>query len=174
MPRRASTSAAELPLERRFGYRFHMISRRLGQHMLVHVGREYGLNLAEYRIMTVLANRKSPSVKDIAAHTNLDKAHVTRALAGLVDRGIADQRVDASDRRLREVTLTASGWTMIKALDRFVIDRQRRLEQRLSKSDLDVLWRAMSVLEAEADKMLAEQKKGAPVDDDRPRAGMPR
>ncbi len=63
--------------------------------MLVHVGREYGLNLAEYRIMTVLANRKSPSIKDIAAHTDLDKAHVTRALAGLVERGIADQRVDA-------------------------------------------------------------------------------
>ena len=168
MSRRASTPAASLPLERRFGYRFNMISRRLGQHMLVHVGREYGLNLAEYRIMTVLANRKSPSIKDIAAHTDLDKAHVTRALAGLIDRGIADQRVDASDRRLREVKLTATGWAMIRTLDRFVFDRQKRLERRLTKSELDVFWRVTSVLEQEADKMLAEQKQTVSVADDRP------
>ena len=161
MPGRAPTPSARIPLERRFGYRFHMISRLLGQQMLIHVGREYGLNLAEYRIMTVLANRKSPSIKDIAAHTDLDKAHVTRALANLVERGIADQKVDASDRRLRDVRLTAVGSTMIKALDRYVMARQRRLEQRLTKPELDVLWKALSVLHHEAECMLSEEQPNA-------------
>src|SRR3954464_5770360 len=118
-------SSAPLPLERRFGYRFHRISRALGQHMLAHVGREYGLNLAEYRVMTVLANRKSPSIRDIALHTGLDKAQATRALANLVKRDIADRRIDAGDRRLRELRLTAQGLTMIRALDRFVLARQK-------------------------------------------------
>ena len=139
-----------LPLERRFGYRFHRISRALGQHMLIHAGGEYGLNLAEYRVMTVLANRKSPSIKDIAIHTDLDKAHITRALANLVTRGLADQKVDASDLRLATIT----------ALDRFVVTRQRRLEQRLTKSEIACFWKAMSVLSDEADKMLTEVLSG--------------
>jgi DNA-binding MarR family transcriptional regulator len=146
-----------LSLERRFGYRLHMISRSLGQHMLIHAGREYGLNLAEYRVMTVLANRKSPSIKDIAAHTDLDKAHITRALANLARRGLAGQKVDASDRRLRDVRLTARGLAMITALDRFVIARQRRLEQRLTKTEIEGFWKTMSVLADEAGKMLVEE-----------------
>src|SRR4249919_744626 len=113
-------SLNRLPLERRFGYRFHMISRALGQQMVVHVGREYGLNLAEYRIMTVLANRKAPSIKDIAANTDLDKAHVTRALASLVKHGYVSQKIDPRDRRLRDVKLTRAGWTVVNALDRYV------------------------------------------------------
>jgi len=158
MPAKASQHSAPVPLEQRFGYRFHMISRLLGQHMLVHAEREYGLNLAEYRIMTVLASRKSPSIKDIAANTDLDKAQITRALANLVERGIAEQKVDANDRRLRAVKLTPAGSATIKALDRFVMARQRRLEARLTKSELDVLWKAIAVLRDEADKMLAEEK----------------
>jgi DNA-binding MarR family transcriptional regulator len=155
-------SSAPLPLERRFGYRFHRISRALGQHMLAHVGREYGLNLAEYRVMTVLANRKSPSIRDIALHTDLDKAHVTRALGNLVKRGIADRRIDAGDRRLRDVRLTAQGLIMIKALDRFVLARQRRLERQLTKPEIEAFWNAMSVLSEEADKMLTEEVGVAP------------
>jgi DNA-binding MarR family transcriptional regulator len=153
-------TSTPLPLERRFGYRFHRISRALGQHMLIHAGREYGLNLAEYRVMTVLANRKSPSIKDIAVHTDLDKAHITRALANLVKRGLADQKVDASDRRLRDVRLTAQGLAKIRILDRFVVARQRRLEQRLTKSEIACFWKAMSVLSDEADKMLSEALSG--------------
>jgi MarR family transcriptional regulator for hemolysin len=146
-----------LPLERRFGYRLHMISRALGQHMLMHAEREYGLNLAEYRVMNVLANRKSPSIKDIAIHTGLDKAHITRALANLAKRGLAQQKVDASDRRLRDVRLTPRGLGMITALDRFVIARQRRLERRLTKPEIESFWKAMSVLSDEAGTMLAEE-----------------
>jgi DNA-binding MarR family transcriptional regulator len=154
-------AASQLPLDRRFGYRFHMISRALGQQMLVHVGREYGLNLAEYRIITVLANRKSPSIKDIAAHTDLDKAHVTRALASLAERGFASQKIDAQDRRLREVKLTAAGWAVVNTLDRYVIVRQKRLEQGLTKSELTILWKAIGVLAEESSKMLAEEQGGA-------------
>jgi len=159
-------SSTPLPLERRFGYRLHTISRSLGQHMLIYAGREHGINLAEYRVMTVLANHKSPSIKDIAIHTGLDKAHITRALANLVKRGIAEQKVDAGDRRLRDVRLTSQGQTMMRALDRFVLARQRRLEARLKQSELDVFWKVMSVLTDEAGKMLAEELGGTA----RPRA----
>lgn len=156
MSKKTCVTSMRLPLDRRFGYRFHMISRALGQQMLAHVGREYGLNIAEYRIMTVLANHKKPSIKDIAAHTDLDKAQVTRALANLAKRGLASQKIDTRDRRLREVRLTPAGSAMIDDLDRYVSARQKRLEQRLARSELDTLWHAMAALSDEIDQMLVE------------------
>ena len=91
-----------LPLDRRFSYRFNTIgSMRSAQHMLLHVDRKFGLNLAEYRILSILADRKTPSIKDIAAHTQLDKAHVTRALTDL-DRAWACH----PDRRQTGSTIT--------------------------------------------------------------------
>ena len=156
MPKKTCVTPMRLPLDRRFGYRFHMISRALGQQMLAHVGREYGLNIAEYRIMSVLANHEAPSIKDIAAHTDLDKAQVTRALTNLAKRGLASQKVDNRDRRLRKVQLTPAGSAMIAGLDRYVSARQKRLERRLTRSELNTLWHAMAALSDEINRMLVE------------------
>lgn len=158
----ASQKPPRLPLDQRFGYRFHMISRALGQQMLGHVAREYGLNIAQYRIMTVLANHRSPSVRDIAAHTDLDKAQVTRALASLAKRGLANQRIDSRDRRLREVRLTAAGAAMIDELEDFVVARQKRLERRLTPGQLEVLWKAMAILSDEIDRMQSSSEQTGP------------
>jgi DNA-binding MarR family transcriptional regulator len=135
-----------------------MISRALGQHMLLHVSREYGLSLAEYRVMTVLADRRSPSIRDIAANTDLDKAQVTRTLAHLVERGFVEQKVDANDRRLRDVSLTPAGQTVMKALDHFVLERQKRMERRLTRAKLDLLWASLDALGDEVESMLAEKR----------------
>ncbi len=164
MPQKSSAPrpSPQLPLDRRFSYRFDMIARMLGQQMLLRVGREHGLNLAEYRIMTVLANRERPSIKDIAAHTHLDKAHVTRALAGLSARGLVNQKIDARDRRLREVKLTPAGWVLVNSSLPYVAARQKRLEGRLTPSELRILWKAISVVSEEAEKMLAEEEQMGP------------
>ena len=105
---------------------------------------------------------KTPSIKDIAAHTQLDKAHVTRALADLLERRLVTQIVDEQDRRLRVVKLTRAGRAMITATLPIAIERQERLERRLTAAELRVLWKALAVLSEEAEQMLAEeQQKGA-------------
>jgi DNA-binding MarR family transcriptional regulator len=158
MPKPASAPGSRLPLEQRFGYRVGMITRVLSQHMLLYVTREQGLNLAEYRIMTVLAHQKAPSIRDIAANTQFDKAHVTRALTELAARGLVKQAVDRKDRRLRVVELTRAGRAKIAATVPFVIERQRRLEGRFTAHELRALWRALDVLQEEAERMLAEEQ----------------
>jgi DNA-binding MarR family transcriptional regulator len=149
------------PLNRRFGYRFTILSRALAQHMLLYVGREFGLNLAEFRILSVLADRDSTSIKDIAAPTSLDKAHVTRALANLMERGLATQVIDPGDRRLRVVKLTVAGRETITGTLPFSLERQKRLEGCLTAAELRLLWKALSVLSDEAERMLAEEEQRA-------------
>ena len=158
----ATRPMPQLPVDRRFGYRFNMIGRALAQHMLLHVERKFGLNLAEYRILSILADRESPSIKDIAAHAQLDKAHVTRTLVDLVGRGLVTQVVDEQDRRLRVVKLTRAGRTIVTETLPISIERQERLERRLTAAELRVLWKALSVVLEEAEQMLAEEEqKGA-------------
>ena len=153
-----------LPLNQRFGYRFSMISKALAQHTLLYVEREFGLNLAEYRVLTVLADRDKPSTRDIAAHTQMDRAHVTRALADLIARGLVTQIVDQGDRRLRVVDMTSAGRAIMASTVPFMVERQERLERSLSALELRILWKALSVLTDEAKRMLAEaQYRGARI-----------
>ena len=144
------------PMQRRFGYRFSMVSAALAQHMLRYVQREHGLNIAEYRVMTNLVAFDAPSTRDIAKHSQLDKAHVTRALAALIERGLASQVVDVHDRRLRVVRLTAAGRAVMNAIEPFVTKRQERLESCLAPNELRVLDKALSLLSAESERLLAE------------------
>src|SRR5262245_43052331 len=110
MPKIASRhTGPRMPLDQRLAYRFSVINRALTQHLQLYVGRVFGLNLAEHRVLRVLAEGNCSSIRDIAARTQLDKAHVTRALASLIKRGLASQIVDQDDRRLRMVTLTPMG-----------------------------------------------------------------
>jgi DNA-binding MarR family transcriptional regulator len=145
------------PLDQAFAYRINMVGAALAQHMLLRVQREFGLNLAEYRIMSILAAFESPSIKDIARNSQLDKAHVTRALSDLIKRGLTTQIVDRHDRRLRVVGLTPAGRKIMAAIAPFRLERQKRLERRLTASELRIFWKAMAVLSEEAEQMLAEE-----------------
>jgi DNA-binding MarR family transcriptional regulator len=145
------------PLHELFGYRINMVGAALAQHMLLRVQRDFGLNLAEYRIMSVLAAFEAPSIKDIARNSQLDKAHVTRALSDLIKRGLATQIVDRHDRRLRVVGLTTAGREIVAAIAPFQLERQKRLERRLTASELRIFWKAMVALSEEAEQMLAEE-----------------
>ena len=161
VPKKTPAPRTMLPQDRRFSYRFNTIAHALAQHMLLHIDRKFGLNLAEYRILTVLAERQAPSIKDIAGHTQIDKAHVTRALTDLVGRGLVTQTVDKQDRRLRLVKLTRAGEAMIAATLPIAIARQERLERRLTTSELRVLWKALAALTEESALMLSEVERGS-------------
>jgi len=160
MKKREVSAGSAVPLPRRFGYRFSMVASALGQHMLQHVQREHGLNIAEYRIMTNLRAFEAPSIRDIAKHSQLDKAHVTRALAVLIDRGLVTQIVDPHDRRLRVVRLTPAGQTILNEIEPFAAGRQKRLEGCLSSNEIHVLDKALSLILSEAEQMLAESEAG--------------
>ncbi|WP_068025723.1 MarR family winged helix-turn-helix transcriptional regulator [Rhodoplanes sp. Z2-YC6860] len=158
MPRPTSSRAEpQVPFERRFGYRFSRIADALAQQTLLYGRREFGLNLAEHRIVAVLSQSDALSIREIARHTQLDKAHATRALTDLIDRGLATRVVDAEDRRLRVVRLTPAGRSIANATRPFVRERQERLEGSVSAAEFRVFDKVLAVMTAEAERMLAEE-----------------
>ncbi|MBX9844202.1 MAG: MarR family transcriptional regulator [Xanthobacteraceae bacterium] len=146
-----------MPVDRRFGYRFNRIADALAQQTLLYSRREFGLNLAEHRIVAVLSQSDALSIREIAEHTQLDKAHATRALTDLIDRGLATRVVDAQDRRLRVVRLTPAGRSIADATGPFIRERQERLEGCVSAADFRVFDEVLALMTAEAERMLAEE-----------------
>lgn len=146
----------------RFSVRFGLINRALSQQMLLYVRREFGLNLAEYRTLTMLGEYRSASIKDIACGIQFDKAQVVRAVASLTKRRLAIQMVHGGDRRLRVVKLTATGRALLDKTMPFSIARQQRLEKLLSPAELRVVWKALDLLSAEAQSMLAAESQIRP------------
>jgi DNA-binding MarR family transcriptional regulator len=148
----------KLPMQQRFGYRFNMIGAALAQHTLLRVRREFDLNLAEYRVISALAAFDSPSTRDIAKNAQMDKAHVTITLSRLMKRNLVTQIVDPNDRRLRRVRLTAAGWQLAVAFAPFQLERQKRMQRRVSASELHIFWKVMAALSKEVEQMLAEEQ----------------
>ncbi len=152
-----TSSQSTVPLDRRFGYRFSMLGRALGQQMHLFVEREFGLSLAEYRILAVLENSKSPSIKQIAKQSQIDKAQVTRCTSALVRKGLLEQTVDQRDRRLRSITLTRAGRALLATMRPFTNERHERLERCATKSELEIFLNVLTRFEREVEDMVAEQ-----------------
>ena len=141
----------------RFSVWLARISRALSQQTVLYARRELGLNLAEYRTLSMLSECRSASIRDIAAEVDLDKAQITRAVAHLTRYKLAIHTVDGRDRRLRVVKLTPAGRALITKSVRFAIERQTRMERALAAAELRALWKALAVLLGEAQAMLAEE-----------------
>ena len=143
----------------RFSVWFSQISRALSQQMLIYARRELDLNLAEYRALSFLEECSAASIRDIANGAQLDKAQIVRAVARLTRRGLAIQMVDGRDRRLRVVKLTPAGRALVAKTMPFAVARQKRMEQRLTAAELRVLWKALGVLSAETQAMVADEAR---------------
>jgi DNA-binding MarR family transcriptional regulator len=150
-------AGSQVPFARRFGYRFNRIADALAQQTLLYARREFGLNLAEYRIISVLAQSDALSIREIAQHTQLDKAHATRALTDLIEHGLVTRVVDAQDRRLRVVRLTPAGRSIANATLPFLWERQERLEGCVSAAELRIFDKVLTLMTEEAERLLAEE-----------------
>lgn len=107
----------------------------------------------------MLAETDTASIREIARGAELDKAQVTRAVAHLSERGLVLHSVDRSDRRLRVVKLTRKARSLIAKSIPFAIERQRRMEQRLTRAEIETFWKALAVLREESQAMLEEEEQ---------------
>jgi DNA-binding MarR family transcriptional regulator len=69
----------------------------------------FGLNVPEWRLITVLAERGSITQFDLGSATRMDKVTVSRAAIALVDRGLVKRSPNPEDKRSHLLALTRDG-----------------------------------------------------------------
>ena len=115
------------------------IANKLSNSATAFYQKQFGVNVTEWRIMSLLAIEPGIPAARICHVIGFDKGPVSRTLAGLEKRGLVAIRTDPDDGRTHSISLTARGRATHDKVIVAAFERERRLLSCLSKDEREVL-----------------------------------
>ena len=94
----------------------HMLSSRIDRAFLSEVAAEYGVTLAEWRMILTLRHYPGSSAAQIRRRWGMEKMAASRAVRGLEAAGRIVRRRNPGDRRGHVLTLTREGEALYKKI----------------------------------------------------------
>ena len=131
--------------------------------------RHFGIGLSEWRLMWVLAIEPAITARRASQIMGLDKAAVSRAVAGLERRRLLQATPDPADSRQRLIALSQAGNDLYRRMIGISRERQHRLLAPLSDEEQRTLAALLRRLHAhvasgggcDPQSMLVETDPGA-------------
>lgn len=120
----------------RIPYLIGAISNLLGAGASRLYRENFGIGLAEARLMWVMSHEPALTVQRAASIMGVDKGAASRTLADLVRRGLARVTADPRDGRRRIMAFTAAGATLKNQIMAVSEERERRLNAIFSQTEL--------------------------------------
>lgn len=136
-------AAATPPLEQFLTYRLHLVNKLTDKHSSDAYAKELGLGVGEARCLAAIGNaltndassKKSLSINELAAGSNLNKAQASRAAQALVARGLAHKGGHETDGRGVAVSLTDAGLTLWQQVMQLIAQRNASIFSCLSEAE---------------------------------------
>jgi DNA-binding MarR family transcriptional regulator len=128
-----------LDLERYVPAFITFIANKLSNSATAFYQRNFGVNVTEWRIMSLLAIEPGIPAARICQVIGFDKGPVSRTLAMMQKRGLIAIRTDPDDSRTHMISLTAKGRNTHDRVIVAALDRERRLLSCLSHDEQEVL-----------------------------------
>jgi DNA-binding MarR family transcriptional regulator len=148
---------APLPLENWIGYRFGLVSARLGEFVAPMYTTRHGLTVPGWRSLAVIARYQPLTAKQLGTLTSSDAFKVARAIELLVRRGLIHRDVDKTDRRRAKLRLTAEGRKVYRDIEKFVIRVENELAAALGASELATLRQSLDKLDRQIESRIKAQ-----------------
>ncbi|MBV8926665.1 MAG: MarR family transcriptional regulator [Bradyrhizobium sp.] len=145
---------ASLPLEHWIGYRFSLISARLGNFVAQMYASRHDLTMPAWRSLAVIARYQPLTAKQLAMLTSSDAFKVARAIELLVRRGLIRRDVDKADRRRASLRLTARGRRVYHDIEKFVVRIERELTAALDAGELASLRRSLDKIDQQMESRI--------------------
>jgi DNA-binding MarR family transcriptional regulator len=149
-----SPKAATIPLENWIGYRFSLISARLGEFVASMYAKRHDLTVPAWRSLAVIARYQPLTAKQLAARTSSDAFKVARAIDLLVRRGLIHRDVDKEDRRRVNLRLSAGGRKVYKDIEKFVVRVERELAAALDPREVAMLRQSLDKLDRQLESRI--------------------
>jgi DNA-binding MarR family transcriptional regulator len=166
-PRRKTVRASgvktgqTLDLERYVPAFVTFIANKLSRSATAFYQRHFGVNVTEWRIMSLLAIEPGIPASRICYVIGFDKGPVSRTLAQLQKRGLIAIRTDPHDGRSHSILLTPRGRHVHDQVIVAALERERRLLACLRKDEREVLIDLLRRLHSNLD---AVTDHGEPID----------
>ena len=144
-----------LILEEFIPYRLSITSNLVSDTIARSYAALFALSIPEWRLVAVVAETGGVTQQQISRRTRMDKVTVSRAAAGLVDRGVFRREMNPADKRSHVLRTTAAGEELYRAIAPKALDLEARLFASFSAAEiaqlLDMLARIDAVTLAAAD-----------------------
>jgi DNA-binding MarR family transcriptional regulator len=115
------------------------IANKLSNSATVFYQKNFGVNVTEWRIMSLLAIEPGIPASRICHVIGFDKGPVSRTLSLLQKRGLVTIRTAPDDGRTHSISLTAKGRATHDKVIVAALERERRLLSVLRKDEREVL-----------------------------------
>lgn len=127
-------------------FRLNILYRLLDRQTKRILANQFGLSIAEWRVLCRLAADSPMTVRKIAAMIYLVKSQISRAAASLIRRGYIVRNADSADGRSTSFSITKEGRKKYEAMLRVSQKRNRELLEQLTPSQRRVLFKAIAQL----------------------------
>ena len=138
-PAAMSESGPTLDLDRYVPAFVTFIANKLSNSATVFYQKNFGVNVTEWRIMSLLAIEPGIPASRICQVIGFDKGPVSRTLSLLQKRGLVTIRTAPDDGRTHSISLTAKGRATHDKVIVAALERERRLLSVLKKDEREVL-----------------------------------
>ena len=127
-------------------FKVTVLSNHLSRIISRAYSEQFGITIAEWRVIALLSQHKQISAHMVVAETPLDKVAVSRAVAGLVERGIVRKAAHPDDRRMSALALTAKGRNIAAQIQETALNYEAQALAVLSETEIRQLHQTLDKL----------------------------
>ena len=130
-----STPSQALELENFLPYRLSILAQIVSESLHDLYAGPFGLTVPQWRVMAALGRFAPLTASDVGQRIVMDKVAVSRAVAGLMKRGLVERATDRSDRRRAPLRLSGRGRAMHQRIVPLALAYEGRLYEALSAEE---------------------------------------
>ncbi len=135
MPSAPQAPKQTLELENFLPYRLSVLAQLVSESLHDLYAGPFELTVTQWRVMAALGRFAPLTASDVGQRIVMDKVAVSRAVAGLMKRGLVERATDRSDRRRASLRLSARGRAMHTRIVPLALDYEARLHGILSPEE---------------------------------------
>jgi DNA-binding MarR family transcriptional regulator len=148
---------SNLQLDHFMPYRLSVASNAVSNRIAQAYRKRFGLKIAEWRIIAILAERDRLTPQVLGDATRMDKITVSRAAAALLERGLVVAKDNPGDGRSHFLALTAEGLWLYEAIAPAALAMEAELFGALTPSERATLDALLRRVESAATALRARQ-----------------
>jgi DNA-binding MarR family transcriptional regulator len=129
------SSLQALELEKFLPYRLSVLAQLVSESLHDLYASLFGLTVTQWRVMAALGRFAPLTASDVGQRIVMDKVAVSRAVAGLMQRGLVERATDRADRRRASLRLSARGRVMHARIVPIALSYEARLYEALNAEE---------------------------------------
>ena len=135
MPKPLQVPLRTLELENFLPYRLSVLAQIVSESLHDLYAAPFDLTVTQWRVMAALGRFAPLTASDVGQRIVMDKVAVSRAVAGLMKRGLVERATDREDRRRASLKLSARGRAMHGRIVPLALEYEERLYATLGAEE---------------------------------------